>query len=174
MSSASGAPPPLPPPPPPPPPASMPPPPRPSAPKAPIVAPKGPEGAFRVELLVFNGHPFKDHWSYWVRSHRDHDIGVLINATGDVRSGFQFEIKRNYNVKESSRAPMERIPLQWIDSKYFDEKATFSNGVPKEDCVPVCAFEVSVHRIKVPGKTLNSVDDAARRGKRIAQRNCQT
>lgn len=37
-------------------------------------------GSFRlVELLVYNGAPFMDHWAYFVRScDQGDDIGVLI------------------------------------------------------------------------------------------------
>lgn len=33
-------------------------------PKLPEVPAVGPTGAFMVELLIFNGYPFKDHWAY--------------------------------------------------------------------------------------------------------------
>lgn len=155
----------LPPPPPPPPPpplsAGVVPAPAPAPqPEPPTVAEQGPPGAFLVELLIYNGHPFKDHWAYWVRSHTDKDLGVKIHATGDVRNGFEFEIKRSSNFRTNELPPTKRIPLQWVDGQYFDEKAMSNNGEHKIDNVPVCQFEASAHKIKAPGKSLNTTSDA--------------
>jgi hypothetical protein len=55
----------------------------PSSPPPPSIAknvstptPNPPAVAFLVELLMFNGWPFKDYWAYWVRSHTDLNFGV--------------------------------------------------------------------------------------------------
>ncbi|GIC91489.1 uncharacterized protein Aud_007933 [Aspergillus udagawae] len=128
-------------------------------PQPPAVAEQGPPGAFLVELLIYNGHPFKDHWAYWVRSHSNKEIGVKIHATGDVRNGFKFEIKRSCNFRTTEIPPTKRIPLQWVDGQYFDEKEMFNNGMYKIDNVPVCPFEASAHKIKAPGKSLNTTSD---------------
>ncbi|OHE99945.1 hypothetical protein CORC01_04846 [Colletotrichum orchidophilum] len=147
------------------------------APKPPTVASKGPPGAFLVELLVYNGSPFKDHCAYFVCSHRNRDTGVRIHATGDVRNGFEFNIERSHNFDETGNYPTTRIPLQWVNAQHFDEKAMLNHGSPKIDTVPVCGFEVSVNKAKAPGKTLNSVEDTAfktKTGKKIIQNNCQS
>ncbi|RAQ73936.1 hypothetical protein AFCA_005462 [Aspergillus flavus] len=160
-----------------------PPPPPPSigktAPKPPIVVSEGPAGAYLVELLIFNGWPFKDHWAYWVRSHSDPDIGVQLHATGDVRNGFVFQIKRNYDFHDdNSERPSTRIPLQWIDGKFFDERAMMNNGVFTLDDVPVCGFEASVYKVKAPEKSLNTVTGTTiaegQKGQKVNQSNCQT
>ncbi|KAB8223467.1 hypothetical protein BDV33DRAFT_200445 [Aspergillus novoparasiticus] len=163
----------LPPPPPPPPSVGK------TAPKPPSVASEGPAGAYLVELLIFNGWPFKDHWAYWVRSHSSPDIGVQLHATGDVRNGFVFQIKRNYDFHdENSECPSTRIPLQWIDRKFLDERAMMNNGLFKLDDVPVCGFEASVYKVKAPEKSLNTVTESAiaegQKGQKVNQRNCQT
>ncbi|KNG91063.1 hypothetical protein ANOM_000754 [Aspergillus nomiae NRRL 13137] len=150
-----------------------------TAPKLPTVASEGPTGAYLVELLIFNGWPFKDHWAYWIRSPSDPDIGVQLHATGDVRNGFEFQIKRNYDFHDdNSERPSTRIPLQWIDGKYFDERAMMNNGVLKLDNVPVCGFEASVYKVKAPGKSLNTVTETAilegKKAQKVNQRNCQT
>ncbi|GAB0139169.1 hypothetical protein EsDP_00007382 [Epichloe bromicola] len=130
-----------------------------SQPKPPSVDPNGPAGAFLVELLIYNGAPFKDNWAYWVRSHCDPEMGVLTHATGDVKNGFQLETKRNHDFRTTGNRPIKTIPLQWIDGKYFDESAMFNDGVNKIDTVLVCAFEASLHKVKAPGKSLTTVDD---------------
>ncbi|KAE8311555.1 hypothetical protein BDV41DRAFT_565695 [Aspergillus transmontanensis] len=150
-----------------------------TAPKPPSVASEGPAGAYLVELLIFNGWPFKDHWAYWVRSHSHPDIGVQLHATGDVRNGFVFQIKRNYDFHDkNSECPSTRIPLQWIDGKFFDERAMMNNGVFTLDDVPICGFEASVYKVKAPEKSLNTVTETAiaegQKGQKVNQRNCQT
>ncbi|KAE8135380.1 hypothetical protein BDV38DRAFT_252698 [Aspergillus pseudotamarii] len=149
------------------------------APKPPNVASEGPAGSYLVELLIFNGWPFKDHWAYWVRSHSDPDIGVQLHATGDVRNGFEFQIKRNYDFHdENSECPSTRTPLQWIDGKYFDERAMMNNGVFKLDNMPVCGFEASAYKVKAPEKSLNTVTQTTisegQKGQKVNQRSCQT
>ncbi|KAJ9204631.1 hypothetical protein DTO164E3_1806 [Paecilomyces variotii] len=147
-------------------------------PEQPLVPPTGPTGAFLVELLIYNGAPFKDHWAYYVGSHDEPDIGVKIHATGDVRNGFKFEVKRSENLRTSEDVPTKRIPLQWVDEKYFDKEGMFNNGVYKIDDRPGCGFEASVYKVKAPEKSLNAIDDNGTRirnvGKKIKQRDCQT
>ncbi|KAJ5794014.1 hypothetical protein N7457_000613 [Penicillium paradoxum] len=140
----------------------------------PKVASKGSIGAYMLELLTWNGSPFKDHWAYFVRSNTDPDIGVKIHATGDVRNGFEFEIKRSENLQQTDDIPSTRTPLQWIDAEYFDPKAMLNNGKYKIDDVPVCHFERSVYKIKAPGKGLNIVGDEIKLGKKVILRDCQT
>lgn len=122
-------------------------------PKPLVVAPKGPTGAFMVELLIYNGSPFNDHWAYWVRSQANRDIGVMIDAIGNVREGFS--IRRSH----SFEPPTKKIPLQWVDGKHFDEKAMLNHGKQKIDNALVCGFETSVYKVKAPGKSLNAVND---------------
>ncbi|CAG8908373.1 unnamed protein product [Penicillium egyptiacum] len=140
----------------------------------PAVSLTGPTGAFMVELLIWNGSPFKDHWAYFVRSHADPDIGVKIHATGNVRSGFEFEIKRSENLLSTDDVPSTRVPLQWVDMKYFDQKAMLNDGKYEIDHTPVCPFERSVYEIKAPGKSLNTVGDGTKPGRKVIQRDCQT
>ncbi|OAA76589.1 hypothetical protein LEL_06273 [Akanthomyces lecanii RCEF 1005] len=140
----------------------------------PSVKLEGPAGAFLLELITSNGYPFKDHWSYFVRSHHHHDTGVVIHATGDVANGFRFEIKRCFAVNEPGTQPGRRVSLQWIDGKHFDEQAMLNNWELKFDTVPVCAFEESLSRVEAPGKTLNTVDGEAVVGKKIVMKNCQS
>lgn len=126
----------------------------------PTVALTGPAGAFMVELLTWNGSPFKDHWAYFVRSNTDPDIGVKIHATGDVRTGFEFEIKRSENLRSTDDIPSTRVPLQWVDAQYFESQGMLNDGKYKIDNSPACRFEESVSKIKAPGKSLKTVSDS--------------
>ncbi|EFY85938.1 hypothetical protein MAC_08021 [Metarhizium acridum CQMa 102] len=104
----------------------------------------------------------------------DPDIGVQLHATGDVRNGFSLELKRNHDLKDTGNIPSSRIPLQWVDGRYFDEKAMLNNGTHKLDTVPVCMFEASASKVHAPGKTLNSMSTTPSPRSMVKQRNCQT
>ncbi|PYI09397.1 hypothetical protein BO78DRAFT_438000 [Aspergillus sclerotiicarbonarius CBS 121057] len=145
--------------------------------KPPNISPTPSPGPLLLELHIFNGHPFKDHWAYWIPSTTDPNIGVKIHATGDVRNGFIFEIKRSHDLRTSPDIPTKRVLLQWLDAQYVNEKEMFNDGVEKIDYSPLCGFEESAYRVKAPGKTLNSVSDSREMGsvgRKIVQRDCQT
>ncbi|KAK1470787.1 hypothetical protein CCUS01_00902, partial [Colletotrichum cuscutae] len=134
------------------------------APPPPTVPPTGSPGAFLVELLIYHGSPFKDHWAYFLRSRVDDDIGVKIHATGDVRNGFKFEVKRSHDLTNTSDIPTKRVPLQWVDAQHLDGDAMLNWGVEEIDSRPVCAFEACAYKAKAPGKTLNAAEDKVVRG----------
>lgn len=96
--------------------------------------------------MIFSGHPFKDHWVYWVNSHSRPDLGVMIHVAGDVRNGFAFQVKRGYDCRNTQSSPMKRVPLQWVDGRWFDEGRIFNDGIYKLDDRPVCGFEKSVFK----------------------------
>lgn len=123
-----------------------------------------------VELLIYNGSPFKDHWAYYVRSHTEVDIGVRIHATGDVRNGFKFEVKRSHDLTNTLDIPTKRVPLQWVDAQHFDEEVMLNWGVEKIDERPVCGFEACAYKPKAPGRTLNAVADKVRLSFNFSQR----
>jgi hypothetical protein len=74
-------------------------------------------------------------------------------------NGFEFEIKRSHDFRNTLTRPIKRVSLQWVDGSFFDEAAMLNNGVPKFDSVPVCGFEDSAHKVKARGKTLNAAND---------------
>ncbi|CAG7558042.1 unnamed protein product [Fusarium equiseti] len=126
----------------------------------PIVPETGPTGSLLLHLVMYSGGTFNNHWNWYIRSSHDLSIGTIIHAPGDVHSGFRFEIKRYYDFRDEPSMPLHIIPLQWIDRKYPDEPAMLNNGHRVDDDKPVCGFEKSVHKIKPPWKSLNSVESA--------------
>lgn len=142
----------------------------------PAVSDEAPPGASLVELLTFNGYPFRDHWAYWVSCHSDPDIGVFMHASGNVARGFQFEIERGCRLG-SGQTPTKRIKLQWVDGEHFVER-TWDGENSRSDHVPVCGFERSAHKVPVPEKSLNTVEanvlQMATPGRKTQQRDCQT
>lgn len=148
------------PPPPPPPPTNLP---IHQTPKPPPLPPTPPKGAYLLELLIYNGAPFKDHWAYWVCSHRNPNLGVELQVHGSVLTGFRYEVRRSHDLTSDSAVgtatglPALRIPLQWVAGEFVDEGAMFNGGVAVVGDRPVCAFERSAFRVQPPGKTLRSV-----------------
>jgi hypothetical protein len=140
----------------------------------------GSPSSFLVELLLYNGAPFMDHWAYFVRSHAHPSVGVVIEASGDVLNGFSFDIGRSHDLRIPGNSPTTRTPLQWVDKRYFgDENSMLNNGIHTVDHAPACPFESTLYKIKVPEKSLNAVSSNSVRsersvGKKIVHRNCQT
>ncbi|KAF4961198.1 hypothetical protein FGADI_435 [Fusarium gaditjirri] len=143
-------------------------------PSPPVVTARGPPRALLLELVIYSGAPFGDRWAYFVRSSYNPSAGVMIHATGDVRNGFQLQIKRSYDFASTSTVPTSRTPLQWIDGRFLDERAMLHNGNYKNDDRPVCGFEGSLCKIKVPEKSLNATSHNDAPQNRVVQRNCQT
>ncbi|KXJ85965.1 hypothetical protein Micbo1qcDRAFT_140936, partial [Microdochium bolleyi] len=136
---------------------------------------EAPPGAYLLELLIYNGYPFKDHWAYCVRTQEDSATVIKIHATGNVREGFQFEIKRCCDLCSNEERPTTRIPLQWVKAELIGDKdILFNHGVYKVVNAPVCEFEARLHSLAVPGKTLNDARNAAHPGRKVIQRDCQT
>lgn len=126
----------------------------------PAVPPAGPPSSVLVHLLIYNGYPFKDHWAYFAQSRQHKHIGVKIHATGNVRTGFIFEVKRNHNLEATEDIPTKVVPLQWADGALFDE-AAISGDDEKEEVIentPVGEFEEALHKVDVPGKSLVGID----------------
>ncbi|CEL10253.1 hypothetical protein ASPCAL13375 [Aspergillus calidoustus] len=148
---------------------------RPPPPSPPDILTPGPDGAYLVHLLIYNGAPFHDHWAYWIQSRQNTGSGVLVHAAGNVRVGFEFEIKRSYGWDEGESPPTKRVPLQWVSGEYISEKAMLTSGNEQADRIPACPFEEVLSKVEVPVKSLRSADDqAAGVPKRVVQRDCQT
>ena len=125
----------------------------------PAISPTRPQGAFLVELMTYNGSPFKDHWAYWVSSPTNPGLGASMGAAGDVRTGFQFQVQRSLDLSDSSNRPSKRIPLQWVYGGHFDEGKMLNGGEYKVDNLPVCGFESSAYKVDVPERSLNAVEE---------------
>lgn len=145
-----------PPPPPPPPPPAFPSGSRPKTPPKLLVPNVGPRGALLLSLAIFNGRPFKDHWAYVVRRSNTDQKGIMIHAQGDVRNGFQFEIKRNIDFERTSRRP-QLVDLCWVDGAHFDQ-AMWNRGVYVTELPgrPRCNFETVLASVPAPGPSLNT------------------
>lgn len=119
----------------------------------PRVALDGPAGSLLLELLTYNGAPFHDHWAFFLV--RSGSSGDRIHAKGDVRVGFEFQIEKGHNIRDTSDLPSKRTPLQWIEAKYLAVE-----GQENGDGRPGSQFEECVREVEVPTKSLVSIDEA--------------
>ncbi|KAL4797604.1 hypothetical protein BDV19DRAFT_358377 [Aspergillus venezuelensis] len=147
----------------------------------PIAPPETVPGSFLVNLLIYNGHPFKDHWAYFVQSRKTSNRGIKIHVTGSVRTGFIFEIKRKHDLQNTEDIPTQVIPLAWVDGALFDGIGDSLDGLGEEavQYTPVCKFERTLYAVPAPEKSLVDVlngpaQDVGAFRRRIVQRDCQT
>ncbi|KAM3513432.1 hypothetical protein MY11210_002912 [Beauveria gryllotalpidicola] len=94
-----------------------------------VAYPPGPRDALLLELITANGYPFKDHWSYFVRSRRHPDVGV---------------VKRSFDLGKPDNRPSKAHPAAVADAAaapHLDEQAMLNHGELKFDTVPVGALE---------------------------------
>ncbi|KPA37637.1 hypothetical protein FLAG1_09549 [Fusarium langsethiae] len=121
----------------------------------PVVPEDGPPGALLLHFVIHSGGSFKNHWGYFVRSDYTPNIGTIVHVVGDVKDGFEFEVKRNHDFETASPRPLHIIPLQWVNGKYFND-AMLNDGRQELDDKPVYDFERSVYKVKPPVGSLNS------------------
>ncbi|KAL2683282.1 hypothetical protein Neosp_007752 [[Neocosmospora] mangrovei] len=63
-----------------------------------------------IFLIVYNSRLFPAHWAIWIPSQSDPNVGKIVNAAGDVLTGFDITFERNYNISAESR-PHQLISL---------------------------------------------------------------
>lgn len=118
-------------------------------PPPPTLPPTTPPNTYLVSLLIY-----PNHWAYYIPSPVAPNIGVLLHATGDTKTGFKFSIQRSYDLslpENQNPPPTHRIPLQWVDERWFDEERMLNGGVCVEDWKPVCGFEEVVGEVGMTG-----------------------
>ncbi len=119
-----------------------------------------------VSLLIYNGHPFADHWEYFVESPWDADVGVVIQAAGDVRGGFWLEVKRGWDLRGEGRgSSVRRVPLAWVGKGWFEPmEGVFGDrdGVVVVEGHARCGFEKVLFEVPAPRKTLRAVEDTTK------------
>ncbi|KAF2827132.1 hypothetical protein CC86DRAFT_466857 [Ophiobolus disseminans] len=124
-----------------------------------------------VHLIVYNSPLFPAHWGLWIpQEDGDQNIGKLIHATGDARTGFQVAFKRNYDLGTTSRS-YQLLPLaQVADQHVVDVKGDGSKGT---DTIAHDYLEQVALSIPAPGRSLRSATSQGSR-QRVDIQNCQT
>ena len=64
--------------------------------------------------------------------------------------GFELEIIRSHNLAaDTAKYPTRRVPLQWVDGRWFDEKRMLNDGTRMVDRGAVCGFEEGLCKVGV-------------------------
>jgi len=70
-----------------------------------------------IFLLVYPSPLFAAHWSLWIPSQSNPELGKVVHVTGAVSVGFILEFKRNYDIANTGRGST-LILLAEVDDKY--------------------------------------------------------
>ncbi|KAI8669991.1 PNPLA domain-containing protein [Fusarium sp. Ph1] len=128
-----------------------------------------------IYLIVYNSRLFPAHWVIWIPSQSDPDIDKIINAAGDVLTGFDITFERNYNITAESR-PHQVISLGQVeDGDVIDVPGDGSHRVESEsqgDPVAWDPIEEAGLSTPAPVKSLRPVSTSSH--SRVELRNCQT
>ncbi|KAF3221460.1 hypothetical protein TWF192_008649 [Orbilia oligospora] len=104
-----------------------------------------------ISLITYNGGLFKDHWSLFIPTIGE-DIGYRLHATGDLRTGFEFELRERYDLENTNRR----------------HTRTFLSEIADVDRVVQIARQTPT-----PGPSLRSTSYDGPKVRLSQQRNCQ-
>jgi hypothetical protein len=110
-----------------------------------------PSSTRKITLVVYNSSLFPAHWGLFVPSEANPDVGTLIHAVGDAKSGFQTEFKRNYNLGTTTRSH-KNIVLDHVKSEFVVDSP--ANAPNSQDRTPKDEIERVALSIRPPGPNL--------------------
>ena len=91
-----------------------------------------------IVLVRYTAPPFKDHWAIFIPSAQNPKFGTLIQVEGDVRSGFHHNIRRNYDLKHTTRNVQTNLIGRVADKHVHStpSQGTLVRDAPntKDDC----------------------------------------
>lgn len=105
----------------------------------------------KIYLIVYRSPLFPAHWSIWVPSLSNTDIGKRIQVTGDSAQGFEHEFVRNYNATGTKRQ-RSLFLLAEVDDKHVVDVP--GDGTESIDTSAADDIERSALSIPAPGKSL--------------------
>ncbi|KAJ3544705.1 hypothetical protein NM208_g2912 [Fusarium decemcellulare] len=128
-----------------------------------------------IYLLVYNSRLFPAHWVLWIPSKNNAKIGKVIEAAGDVATGFDITFARNFNIGELTRTHQLVELAQVDDAHIVDTSGDGSNYAEREsegNLVAQDKIEEAALRVPAPVKSLRSASSVSR--SQVELRNCQT
>ncbi|KAF3391177.1 hypothetical protein DPV78_010916 [Talaromyces pinophilus] len=128
-----------------------------------------------IFLIIYKSPLFPAHWSLWIPSVANPNIGKRIHVTGDVKSGFEHEFVRNYDLRSETRTHVV-ILMGEVEDKYVaddDEDLRREEWVEERDKSPRDQMEEVAIKIPAPGPSMNPASRDAAPTKRARMRNCQ-
>jgi hypothetical protein len=111
-----------------------------------------------IYLIVYTSPLFPAHWTLWIPTEANPQIGKGIHATGDAANGFQHEFKRNYDLSEEDRAYRLFLLAQVNDRWVVDVPG---DGLFSVDTIPVDGVERIALSVPAPGKSLRTSEGSA-------------
>ncbi|KIJ69670.1 hypothetical protein HYDPIDRAFT_106329 [Hydnomerulius pinastri MD-312] len=134
-----------------------------------------------IYVIWYHDHPFPAHWSLFIPSLAAPRIGKVLHATGSVASGFELQIKRNYEVNvraDGKPVDVTRVKEEMVSlGEIADEDAIDTPGdgtyveVGVEGVCEGCRIEKAATEVPMPTKSLNS--GIGGKGARVKVKNCQ-
>lgn len=119
----------------------------------------------KLFLIVYKSPLFPAHWSLWIPSLADPNIGKRIHVTGDVYSGFEHEFVRNYNLENDTRTQVS-IMLGEVDDKHVvddEDSPDLKNDDEERDQTPRDRIEEIALEVPAPGPSMNSASTTTTR-----------
>ncbi|KAF2013355.1 hypothetical protein BU24DRAFT_442470 [Aaosphaeria arxii CBS 175.79] len=123
-----------------------------------------------INLLIYNSPLFPAHWSLWLPSAADPNIGKRIHVTGDSAFGFETVFERNYNLA-ATRRRYQIVPLAQVLEHHVANDEGDSG--PSSDNTARDYVEQVALSVPAPGPSLVSASSSGPR-QRVAIQNCQT
>lgn len=113
----------------------------------------------KVFLIVYRSPLFPAHWSLWIPSLADPNIGKRIHVTGDVHSGFKHEFVRNHDLRTETRTHVVILIGEVDDRHVVDDDTDLKDGeerFEKRDKSPRDHIEEIALSAIAPGPSMNS------------------
>lgn len=108
-----------------------------------------------VYLIVYSSPLFKAHWALWVPEYSSQASGrgKVIHVTGDPRTGFEHQFKRNYDINATDKAHMTVFLGNGDASRILD---TPGDGYYTNDTAARDDLEHWALTVPAPGPSLRS------------------
>ena len=108
-----------------------------------------------IFLLSYPSGTFKSHWAIMIPRAGAGRIqkGTQVHAIGNLKDGFELEIRRNFDIDATRTKPDTPIEIGVVPVQYIDgpEDEKYSKG-----SVPRDALERAMFSVPAPSKSLNS------------------
>ncbi|KAL9098095.1 MAG: hypothetical protein Q9163_006178 [Psora crenata] len=123
-----------------------------------------------IKLLVYHSPLFPAHWALFIPLTTNAQVGKLIQAMGDAKTGFTLEFVRNYNLAFTTRQHSV-LPLAVVESSHVVDVP--GNETESKDREAVDPIEMKALAVPVPGPSLRSLS-SSESTTRVQIKNCQT
>ena len=112
-----------------------------------------------LKLIIYHSPLFSAHWSLFIPSIQDSNIGKRIHVVGDSLNGFTHEFVRNENLEDETRS-YSLIDIGEVDAEIVaDAAADTGRDSEIRDAAAVDELERLALEVPAPMKTLRAAAD---------------